>query len=280
MIMFSLFTSVFRGLLRNIAWFVWRLAASRAQERQSTTPFPQQHSITLTVRVDSSDSSCGASLAGLSPDLKLSVMSFLYNDFGSLQALMSSCKAFKLDQGTVKTSIRNDLLQLHQDDHGLLCSICSKPVTYPYKLADCSHVACGRCAWFQSPNGRCGGCSTKIRSTPRHLGPEENRLADIRAFWMLSEKENARRRQQHDKRVHRGTAGFFGKNGKQNKLNPFDGKGFPAEFDDMPVLHVDELHLLPKFCPLWITVCPASQNYSGFPEVSGTASRFDAPSTV
>jgi len=270
--MFALLYSVFRGLLvaddEDAA--ADHDAGSRAEEERT----PKRSRNSDSPCDDDDDDDDDASLAGLSSDLKLIVMSFLYDDFDSLQALLSSCNACKLDPSTVKSSIRNDLLlrrSRHQENDDTVCSLCAQPVTYPYELVDCSHIACGRCAWFKSPNGRCGVCSTKIRSEPWRLGQEANRLADARAHWILSEQENALRRSKHDKRVHRGTAGFFGKKGLQSKRNPFGGKGFPADFDDMPTLHIDHLHLLPEDRTLGITVCRASRNYSAFPNVAGTA---------
>jgi len=66
------------------------------------------------------------------------------------------------------------------------------------------------------------------------LSVEQNRLANVRAFWLLSRTDNKKSFRRNDKRVHKGTAGYFGKKSIQHeKDDPFNGKRFPGDFDDM-----------------------------------------------
>jgi len=129
-------------------------------------------------------------------------------------------------------------------------------------------VECGHCAWGKAPNGFCGKCKTKIRARPLQ--------EDALAFWVqLSPKEKASQKAREEARVHKGTTGYFGRDGRENHLDPFKfrGVGCLADFDDMKTLNLSDLlrkpRLLPRNNELWITICPASVNYSGFPEVFG-----------
>jgi hypothetical protein len=210
------------------------------------------------------------SLPKLPQFVLLEIMSFLHDDRASLQALFVSCKTLNLPRDSIKTYIRKNILD--SDNGDIHCCICTVPVAYPYKLVDCQHVACGRCAWTASHH--CGSsCKTKIRSRPFRLGPEANKIADTNAFWILSPNANSFRIAKNEARIHGGTAGFFGKKGRQNTLDPFDGKGYHADFDDVLTLHLSDLESIPRGRKLWITLCPATCNYSGFPEKWGRATK-------
>ena len=208
------------------------------------------------------------SLLDLPQEVHVDILSWIYDDCTSIQ---QACKALNIPRCAIQPYIRNEILVARDADNKISCCICSEIIAYPYKLVDCGHVACGRCAWDKSPNGCCSDCQTKIHSRPQRLDAVASQLADAKAFWILSHKANAARRAKNEARVHKGAAGFFGIDGKPNELDPFEGVGFPADFDDIKTLDFNHLDQLPRFRKLWVTHCPADYSYSGLPKHDGSA---------
>ena len=190
----------------------------------------------------------------------LEIISFLYDDFVSISRMFKICKR-NLDHMEIRKHVRASILDTPEK---ATCRICCKAVCYPYRLVECGHEVCGRCAWKQQRQS-CG-CGAHIISRPELQHPM---LAEYKAFWMLSEKANFRRLTRNEKPVHCGSAGFFGSKGVPNRLEPFCGVGFISDFNDTPVLDLSRMehaNKLPsgKEKRLWITLCPVQNNYSAF----------------
>ena len=118
-------------------------------------------------------------------------------------------------------------------------------------------------------------CKIKIRSTPFRVSAEQNRLANVRAFWLLNPNGNRARFRRNDERVHEGTAGYFGKNGIQHESEAFGGKGFPGDFDDMETIKFSDIdHKISKPDEWDVCLCPADCNFSPIP--MGTATNLTA----
>mmetsp|Transcript_32806 Transcript_32806/g.35370 ORF Transcript_32806/g.35370 Transcript_32806/m.35370 type:complete len:389 (+) Transcript_32806:65-1231(+) len=209
----------------------------------------------------------------------LEVMTFLYDDLPSIQSMLCSSKVL-LMAFSHRNIIINHIRQVITNSSTTpFCTLCSNPVTYPHQLKDCNHVACGRCIWkatsdgnavYMSSNCKNANCKIKIRSRPLRVSAEQNRLANVRAFWLLSENGNTARFLRNDRRIHKGTAGYFGKNGIQHERGVFDGKGFPGDFDDTETIKFADIdHKLSNLDEWDVCMCPADHNYSGFP--MGTA---------
>jgi hypothetical protein len=192
----------------------------------------------------------------------LEIISFLYDDRDALRNIVYNviCKQ-RLEVAEIKKHIRASILERPER---VLCRICIKTPCYPYKLVQCGHEVCGRCAWKH--HRKACGCGAEILSRPEQVNPS---LADRKAFWLLSKKENFRRIARNEKRVHKGTSGVFGKSGNSNGLEPFRGVGFLSDFDNISVLDLDLLtdsKKLPRgvLKKLWITLCPINRNYTAF----------------
>lgn len=192
----------------------------------------------------------------------LEIISFLYDDRDALRNIVYNvvCKQH-LEVAEIKKHIRASILERPEQ---ALCRICNKTPCYPYKLVECGHEVCGRCAWKHHRTA-CG-CGAMILSRPKQVNPS---LADRKAFWLLSKKANFRRIARNEKRVHQGASGVFGKSGKSNGLEPFRGVGFLSDFDNISVLDLALLvhsKRLPRgvLKKLWITLCPISRNYTAF----------------
>jgi hypothetical protein len=145
-------------------------------------------------------------------------------------------------------------------------------------LKDCNYIACGRCIWTGTSSDGNGtytsttNCknikcnNSKIRSCPQRLSVEQNRLAHVGAFWLLSRTDNKKLFHRNDKRIHKGTAGYFGKKGTQHEKDPFNGKGFPRDSDDMKKIKFTDIDNKLSNLDEWdVCLCPADSNYSGFP---------------
>ena len=215
----------------------------------------------------------------------LEVMTFLYDDLPSIQSMLCSSKVL-LMAFSHRDIIINHIRQVIMNSTTTtpFCTLCSNPVTYPHQLKDCNHVACGRCIWqatgdsntvFMSSNCKNAKCKTKIRSRPLRVSTEQNRLANVRAFWLLNQNGNKARFRRNDKRIRRGTRCYFGKNGIQHERRAFGGKGFPGDFDGMETIKVADIdHKLSNPEEWDVCRCPADRNYSGFP--MGTATNLTA----
>jgi hypothetical protein len=151
------------------------------------------------VTVTSSSSSSSSSLMEQLPQaILLEVMSFLYDDLSSIQDIICSSKVLLMTidhRDIIINHIRKVIL--NSDDtstnttttsntrNNIYCTLCSNPVTYPYQLKDCNHIACGRCIWTAtSSNGNGTYTSTtncknikcnnsKIRSCPQRSSVEQ-----------------------------------------------------------------------------------------------------------
>lgn len=210
-----------------------------------------------------------ASLPGLPCAVTIHIMSYLYDDLPAIQNMLGLCKSMsRMDTQELKAALG----QVSCEDPKNFCGFCKERFTYPYKLADCQHIACGHCLWFHAPNGCCGICDTKIRNKPTRLA--DRTTVSARAFWLPPEQDDVgtARLEEHEQRIHGGTAGFFGKDGQRNTLEQFDGVGFPGDFDDMKTVSMRDLKVDPNRLPkgkVWeIVICPAAQNYSGFPHIA------------
>jgi hypothetical protein len=192
----------------------------------------------------------------------LEIISFLYDDRDALRNIVYNvvCKQH-LEVAEIKKHIRASILERPEQ---VLCRICIKTPCYPYKLVQCGHEVCGRCAWKH--HRKACGCGVAILARPEQVNPS---LADRKAFWLLSKKANFRRIARNEKRVHQGAAGVFGKSGDSNGLEPFRGVGFLSDFDNISVLNLALLthsQKLPRgvLKKLWITLCPVNRNYTAF----------------
>lgn len=192
----------------------------------------------------------------------LEIISFLYDDRDALRNIVYNvvCKQH-LEVAEIKKHIRASILERPEQ---VLCRICIKTPCYPYKLVQCGHEVCGRCAWKH--HRKACGCGAAILTRPEQVNPS---LADRKAFWLLSKKANFRRIARNEKRVHQGASGVFGKSGNPNGLEPFRGVGFLSDFDNISVLDLALLthsKRLPRgvLKNLWITLCPISRNYTAF----------------
>ena len=214
----------------------------------------------------------------------LEVMTFLYDDLPSIQSMLCSSKVL-LMVFSHRDIIINHIRQVIMNSTTTpFCTLCSNPVTYPHQLKDCNHVACGRCIWqatgdsntvFMSSNCKNAKCKIKIRSRPLRVSTEQNRLANVRAFWLLNQNGNKARFRRNDKRIRRGTRCYFGKNGIQHERGAFSGKGFPGDFDGMETIKFADIdHKLSNPDEWDVCRCPADRNYSGFP--MGTATNLTA----
>ena len=192
----------------------------------------------------------------------LEIISFLYDDQDALRNIVYNvvCKQH-LEVDAIKKHIRASILERPEK---VLCRICRKTPCYPYKLVQCGHEVCGRCAWKH--HRKSCGCGVAILTRPELVNPS---LADRKAFWLLSKKANFRRIARNEKRVHQGASGVFGNSGNANGLEPFRGVGFLSDFDNILVLDLALLthsKKLPRgvLKKLWITLCPISRNYTAF----------------
>ena len=227
-----------------------------------------------------------SSLANKLPQaILLEVMTFLYDDLPAIQSMLCSSKDLLMTFSHRDIIINHIRKVIINSTTTPFCTLCSNPMTYPYQLKDCNHVACGRCIWqatnrdsntvFMGPNCKNAKCKIKIRSRPFRVSTEQNRLANVRAVWLLNPNGNKARFRRNDKRIHKGTSGYFGKNGIQHESEAFDGKGFPGDFDDMETIKfVDIDHKLSNPDEWDVIMCPADHNYSGFP--MGTATNLTA----
>jgi hypothetical protein len=191
----------------------------------------------------------------------LEIVSFIYDDLESVRSLIRTCR-ISIDHEELRRHVRASILERPES---AMCRICDYPICYPYRLVECGHQVCGRCAW-KNHREACG-CGVVVHSRPSHINPS---LADRRAFWLLSKRANRQRLAQNEKRIHRGSAGIFGRRGKPNQLEPFHGVGFLGDFDDTPTLDIsfrEHVRKLPSASSrkIWITLCPMKRNYSPFP---------------
>ena len=75
------------------------------------------------------------------------------------------------------------------------CCICkTEAIFYPYKLADCGHVACGRCIYTTAVGtaghairGSCQLCGQAIRNKPHRV--ENFQLYHAQSQWTLDDKD-------------------------------------------------------------------------------------------
>ena len=177
--------------------------------------------------------------------------------------------------------------ELHKKEHPHRCAICENVLCHPHRLPDCGHVACGRCIYgkafpsrFIAYHGwRCQHpsddwktcCGVTVRTRPEKLGAEHCTQAGLDAAAHAAMPTAGQReewRAWHNSRVHPGTHGHFG-----GDWNVFDGAGFPGDFDGNPSANYRELpQILPEGNEYTLTICPAAENFSGFPP--GTVQKF------
>jgi hypothetical protein len=116
----------------------------------------------------------------LSEDTQLEILSFIYDDTESIEAFLA-CHENQINRTHLKRHI--SVCILSSSNCQVFCQICAQPTHYPYKLNDCGHQVCGRCAWDCRQEMRPCGCGVKIRSRPHRL---DSRSADCRARWILN----------------------------------------------------------------------------------------------
>lgn len=173
------------------------------------------------------------------------------------------------------------------DKSNSACCICkNQSIFYPYQLADCGHVACGRCIYTtgvatcgEAMKGHCQLCGIPIRSQPKRVDNFQQYHA--KSQWTLAHDDFSGLLKKNEKRVHHGRAGSFaGLNTGEEGLEPFEGIGYAGTFDRLPLLDIastTQAITLPR-TDLRLTHCPAHHNFSPFPMV--TFSHLRTPSKL
>jgi hypothetical protein len=116
----------------------------------------------------------------LPQDTQLEILSFIYDDTDSIEAYLA-CPENQINRTQLKRHI--SLCILSSSNCQVFCRMCAQPTCYPYKLNDCGHQVCGRCAWDCRQEMRPCGCGVKICSRLHRL---DSRSADCRAYWILN----------------------------------------------------------------------------------------------
>lgn len=125
--------------------------------------------------------------SNLPKEIKLEVLSFIFDEVETIENIMDSPAARGEDQDTrlvTKRHISNSILESTSNEE-MRCKLCSNLLCYPYQLIDndCGHIVCGMCAWKCRQALSSCSCGIRVRSRPIRLDPA---MQNCRAHWLLT----------------------------------------------------------------------------------------------